>query len=164
MPRKRGKIIMEMATISGRHHPGAIHRWLHGLEREGLEGRHDRRGPGRSRRLAPEQSIKDDLDGPPSESGFGRGSWNAGMIAGRIGDRFGVIPCSRRAALRIADRLGFSTCEPWSVPYDGATPEGQAAFIEKMVHIRPHTLQTSRGSYHGRDGHHNETEKRLAQR
>ena len=60
------------------------------------------------------------------------GSWNAKMLARRIGDRFGIIPCSRRTALRIAGRLGFSTCKPWSIPYNSATPEEQAAFIEKM--------------------------------
>ena len=134
VPRKRGKMLAEIATLSGRHHPSTVHRWQHRLEREGPDGRHDRRGPGRPRLLAPEQErpIKEDLDGPPSESGFGRGSWNARMLAGRIGERFGIIPCSRRTALRIAGQLGFSTCKPWSIPYNGATPEDQAAFIEKM--------------------------------
>ena len=279
--RKRGKMIVEMVTMSGRH-PNTIHRWLNRLERKGLEGRHDWRDPGRPRLLTLEQErlIKEDLDGPPSESGFGRGSWNAKMLARRIGDRFGIIPCSRRTALRIAGRLGFSTCKPWFIPYNSATPKEQAAFIEKMketiarwkeegrtllavdavtlrdsptssrglrrrggknivrtnhskksnhligalgdgaldlpfhdnlkadghaalveyarrrhkkvgiiadntgalagktmsdyiadtdgtvemVHIPPHTPQTSRGFQHGRDGRHNETEKRLAQR
>ena len=103
------------------------------MEREGLDGRHDGKSPGRPRLLNPDQekAIEGDLDGPPSDSGFMRGSWNAGMIAGRTGDGFGVIPCSRRTILRIAGRLGFSTCEPWSVPYNGATPEGPAAFIEE---------------------------------
>ena len=134
MPRKRGKMIVEMAAISWRHHPSIVHRWLYRLEREGLKGRHDRWGPGRPRILTPEQErlIREDLDGPPSESGFGRSSWNARMLAGRMGDRFGTIPCSRRAALRIAGRLGFSTCKPWSIPCNSATPEEQAAFIEKM--------------------------------
>ncbi len=45
---KRGKMIVEMAAISGRH-PSTVHRWLYRLEREGLKGRHDRRGPGRMR-------------------------------------------------------------------------------------------------------------------
>ena len=131
--RKRGKMLAEIAATSGRH-PSTIHRWLHRLERKGLEGRHDRWGPGRPRLLTPEQErlIKEDLDGPPSESEFSRGSWNAKMLARRIGDRFGIISCSRRTALRIASRLGFSICKPWSIPYNNATPEEQAAFIEKM--------------------------------
>ena len=29
--RKRDKMIVEIATISGRHHPSTIHRWLHRL-------------------------------------------------------------------------------------------------------------------------------------
>ncbi len=107
MLRKRGKMLAEIAAISGRH-PSTIHRWLCRLEREGPEGRHDRWGPGRPRLLTPEQErlIQEDLDGPPSESGFGRGSWNAKMLARRIGDRFGITPCSQRTALRIAGRLG----------------------------------------------------------
>ena len=51
------------------------------------------------------------------------------MLARRIGGRFGVA-CSRRTALRVAGRLGFSTCKPWSVPYNSATPEEQAEFIK----------------------------------
>ena len=131
--RKRGKRIVKIATMAGRHHPSTVHRWLHRPEREGPEGRHGRRGPGRPWLLTSEQeqSIKEDLDGPPSDSGFVRGIRNARMIAGRIGDRFGIISCSRRTALRIAGRLGFSTCKPWSMSYNGATPEEQAAFIEE---------------------------------
>ena len=111
-----------------------VHRWLSQLEREGPDGRHDGKSPSRPRLLTPEQErlIQEDLDGPPSDSGFAHGSWNARMLAGRIGDRSGIIPCSRRTALRIAGRLGFSTCKRWSVPSNSATPEEQAAFIEKM--------------------------------
>ena len=132
--RKRDKMIVEIVAISGRHHPSTIHRWLHRLERECSDGRYDRWSPGRPRLLALEQerSIKEDLGGPPSDSGFVRGSWNAGMLARRIVDKFDVITCSRRTALRIADRLGFSTCKPWSIPYNSATtPEEQAVFIEE---------------------------------
>ncbi len=56
VPRKRGKMIVEMATISGLH-PSTIHRWLHRLEREGPEGGYDRWDPGRPRLLTPEQSC-----------------------------------------------------------------------------------------------------------
>ena len=51
--RKRDKMIVEIATISGCH-PSTIHRWLHRLEREGPDGRYDRWGPGRPRLLTPE--------------------------------------------------------------------------------------------------------------
>ena len=133
MLRKRGKMIVGIATISGRHHPNTIHLWLHRLEREGPGGRYDRWGPGRPRRLTleQEQPIKVDLGKPPSDSGFMRGGWNARMPAKRVVDKFGVIPCSRRTALRIADRLGFSTRKPRSMPYNSAAPEEQAAFIEE---------------------------------
>ena len=36
-----------------------------------------------------------------------------------------------RCAVPQAVRLGFSTCKPWSIPYNGATPEERAAFIEE---------------------------------
>ena len=41
--RKRDKMIVEISAISGRH-PSTIHRWLHRLERVGLEGRYGRWG------------------------------------------------------------------------------------------------------------------------
>ena len=138
--RKRGEMIVEMATISGSHHPSTIHRRLHRLEREGPDVRYDRWGPGRPQSLTPEQEhpIQEDLGGLPSGNGFVRGSWNARMLAKRIVDKFGIIPCSRRTALRIADRLGFSTCKPWSIPYNSATtPEEQAAFIEETRETIP---------------------------
>lgn len=52
------------------------------------------------------------------------------MVARRILERFGTT-CSRRTALRVARRLGFSVRKPWSIPWNGATPGEQAEFIEK---------------------------------
>ena len=130
--RKRSVKIEAIAEIVGRH-SGTVSRWLHRMECEGLEGRHDGKSPGRPRKLDPEQerTIEEDLDKPPSESGFVRGSWNSKMVARRILERFGIT-CGRRTALRVAHRLGFSVRKPWSIPYNSATPEEQAEFIEKM--------------------------------
>ena len=63
-------------------------------------------------------------------SGFDRGSWNSRLLARRICGRFGVA-CSRRTALRVAGRLGFSTCKPWPIPYNSATPEEQEFIRDK---------------------------------
>ena len=52
------------------------------------------------------------------------------MLARRICGRFGIV-CSRRTALRVAGRLGFSTCKPRPIPYNGATPEEQAQFVKE---------------------------------
>ena len=127
--RKRGKTVEKIAGIVGRH-SSTVHRWLHRMEREGPDGRHDRKSPGRPRLLTPEQegAVEEDLDKPPPESGFDRGSWNSRLLARRMGDRFGVA-CSRRTALRVAGRLGFSTCKPRPIPYNSATPEEQEEFI-----------------------------------
>ena len=127
--RKRGETVEQIADMVGRHF-STVHRWLYRMERDGLECRHDRKSPGRPRFLTPEQEgvVEEDLDKPPSESGFDRGSWNSRMLARRICGRFGII-CSRRTALRVAYRLGFSTCKPRPMPYNSATPEEQEEFI-----------------------------------
>ena len=101
-------------------------------KREGPNGRHDGKSPGRPRLLNPgqEKAIEGDLDGPPCDSGFERGSWNARMVARRILERFGV-PYSVRSAIRLVHRLGFSVRKPRPAPWNGATPEEQTEFINK---------------------------------
>ncbi|MCE2508656.1 MAG: helix-turn-helix domain-containing protein, partial [Nitrosopumilaceae archaeon] len=86
--RKRGRLLKEIARTVGRG-ISTVHRWLSRMEREGLEGRHDGKSPGRPRKLDPEQEriIEEDLDKPPGESGFVRGSWNSTMVARRILER-----------------------------------------------------------------------------
>ena len=76
--RKRGRTLGKIVRIMGCG-VSTAHRWLSGMEREGLDGRHDGKSPGRQRLLNPEQekTIEGDLDGTPRESGFERGSWNA---------------------------------------------------------------------------------------
>ena len=112
--RKHGEKIWRIAKIVGRN-PSTVSRWLRRMECEGPEARHDNKSPGRPRKLDPEQerTIEEDLDKPPDESGFVRGSWNSRMVARRILNRFGIT-CSRRTALRVARRLGFSVRKPRS--------------------------------------------------
>ena len=69
-----------------------------------------------------ERNIGEDLDRLPTESRFGRGSWNSKMAARRIDSRFDGV-CSRRTALKIAGWLGFSTYKSRSISYNSATPE-----------------------------------------
>ncbi len=127
----RGKKVEWIAKIVGRH-SSTVSRWLRRMECEGLEARHDNKSPGRPRKLDPEQegAIEEELDKPPDESGFARGSWNSKTVARRILERFGTA-CSRRTALRVAHHLGFSVRKPWAIPWNGATPGEQAEFIEK---------------------------------
>ena len=129
--RKRGMMLKEIARTAGRG-ISTVHRWLSRMEREGLGGRHDGKSHGRPRLLNAEQekAIKGDLDGTPRSSGFERGSWNARMVARRILERFG-IPYSRRSAIRLAHRLGFSVRKPRPAPYNSSTPEERMEFIEK---------------------------------
>ena len=129
--RKQGRMLEKIARVMGRG-VSTIHRWLSRMEREGPDGRHDGKSPGRPRLLNPEQEkvVEGDLDGTPRDSGFERGSWNARMVARRISDRFGV-PYSSRSAIRLAHRLGFSFRKPRPVPWNGATPEEPTEFINK---------------------------------
>ena len=129
--RKQGRTLERIARVMGRG-VSTTHRWLSRMEREGLDGRHDGKSPGRPRLLNPEQerTIEGDLDGTPRDSGFERGSWNARMAARRILERFGV-PYSSRSAIRLAHRLGFSVRKPRPAPYNSATPEEQREFIKK---------------------------------
>ena len=147
--RKHGKNLEEIAKIVGRD-ISTVSRWLCRLEREGTESRHDRKSPGRPRKLNAEQerSIEEDLDKPPGESNFTRGSWNAKMVATRIRDRFG-ISCSQRTALRVAHRVGFSVRKPRSVPYNCVSSEAQDVFIKKMDGIRARWKEENRAPMAG---------------
>ena len=129
--RKQGRALWKIARIMGRG-VSTTHRWLSRMEREGPDGRHDGKSPGRPRLLNSEQEkvVEWDLDETPRDSGFERGSWNARMVARRISDRFGV-PYSSRSAIRLAHRLGFLFRKPRPVPYNSATPEEQREFTEK---------------------------------
>lgn len=130
--RKSGQVLCDIAKIVGRH-KSTVSRWLLRMARGGLGHRHDKKSPGRPRKMTPEQDrmIESDLDKPPSESGFSRGSWNSRMVARRILDRFSIV-CSPRTALRIAHRLGFSVRKPRPVPYNSASLEEQENFIKDM--------------------------------
>ena len=128
---KSDNTLGEICGIAGRA-AGTIHGRLRRLKREGLGRRHDKKSPGRRRSLTPKQggAIKEDLGKPPSESGFERGSWNSKMLAKLIRDKFGIV-CSRRTALRVAGRLGFSTRKPRPAPCNSATAEEQAQFVRE---------------------------------
>ena len=126
---RRGEAVEHIADMVGRHF-STVHRWLYRMDHDGLECRHDRKSPGRPRFLTPEQegAVEEDLDKPPSESGFDRGSWNSKMLARRICGRFGIV-CSRGTAAGVAGRRGFSTCKPRPIPCNGAAPEEREEFI-----------------------------------
>lgn len=97
-----------MAGMTGRG-VGTVHRWPSKTEREGPEGRHDNKSPGRLRflNLEQERAIGEDLAKSPRENGFGRGSRNAKVAARCMLERSGV-PYGRRADVWLAHRPGFS--------------------------------------------------------
>ena len=131
--RKRGDTLEEVADVVGKH-PSTISRWLNRMAREGVDAREDRKSPGRPRNITPEQerAVEKDLDKPPGESGFDRGSWNSKLLARHVRDTFDVA-CSPRTALRVADRLGFSFRKARTIPYNSATAEEREKFIEGMT-------------------------------
>ena len=71
--RKQDGLLEKIVGMMGRG-AGTIHRWPSRMGREGPEGRHDGKSPGRPRLLNPEQerTIKGDLDGTPRGCGFER--------------------------------------------------------------------------------------------
>ena len=89
--RKQGRMLETMAYTMG-HGISTTHRWLFRMVREGPDGGHDGKSPGRPRLLSPRQEkvIEGYMDGTPRNSGFGRGSWNAKMISRHILEQFGV--------------------------------------------------------------------------
>ena len=125
---KLGKTIKEIAKTTG-YGASTIYRWLRRMDREGPDSRHDRKSPGRPRKLNSEQyqAIVEDLGKAPCECDFLRGLWSSKLVARRIQERFG-ISCSRRTALRIANRAGFTFRKKRPVPYNSATPEEQEEF------------------------------------
>ena len=131
--RKRGGTLEEIADVVGKH-PSTISRWLNRMAREGVDAREDRKSPGRPRNITPEQerAVEKDLDKPPGESGFDRGSWKSKLLARHVRDTFDVA-CSPRTALRVADRLGFSFRKARTIPYNSATAEEREKFIEGMT-------------------------------
>ena len=94
--RKRGHTLEEIADVVGKD-PSTASRWLNRMAREGVDAREDGKSPGRPRNMTLEQerAVEEDLDKPPGESGFDRGSWNSKLLAGHVRDKFGVA-CSPR--------------------------------------------------------------------
>ena len=130
--RKRGDTLEEISDIAGKH-PSTISRWLNRMEREGVDAREDRKSPGRPQNITPEQerAVEEDLDKPPGESGFDRGSWNSKLLPRHVRDTFDVV-CSPRTALMVAGRLGFSFRKARTIPYNSATAGERREFIEGM--------------------------------
>ena len=106
--RKKGKSECAIAVQLGRSQ-GVISEWLNRLQEEGLEGRYDRKSPGRPRKLTGEQQerAKADLSKDPTQSGFERGTWTAALFAIHLLNIFDV-QYTWTGALVLAHRLGFS--------------------------------------------------------
>ena len=131
--RKRGDTLEEVADVVGRH-PSTISRWLNRMARDGVDAREDRKSPGRPRNITPEQerAAEGDLDKPPGESGFDRGSRNSKLLAGHVRDKSDVA-CSQRTVPSVADRLGFSFRNARTIPYNSAAAGERRKIIEWMA-------------------------------
>ncbi len=131
--RKRGKGEGRIARRLGRAQ-SAVSCWLRRMAAEGIGGRHDRRSPGRPCRLSEGQrgEVRRDLLGEPTECGFERGTWTAGLLAAHILRKFGVR-YGRDGALALAHRLGFSVRRARPVHHKTATAEGERRYVEETA-------------------------------
>lgn len=95
------------------------------MEREGPDGKHAGKRPGRPRLLNSEQEkvVEGDLGGTPREGYFGRSSRNAGTVTRRILDRF-CAPCSWRSAVRLRTGRDSRSESCRSAPYNGVIRAG----------------------------------------
>ena len=132
MHRKRGLSLEEISRAIGKA-ISTIHGWLSRLE-NGMEGRHDRKSPGRPCRLSDEQTsfLDKDLEKNPEESGFHRSTWTAKLVVRHVLDKFGVR-YSADGALRLARRLNFSVRKPRPVPYNSATKEEVEKYVNDTI-------------------------------
>ena len=99
-----------------------------------MEGRHDRKKPGRPSRLSAEgqKDVSADLKEEPFKHGFERGTWNAPLLVLHIGKKFGVW-YSVSGALALAHRLNFSVRKSRPVHHKTATPEVIKEYVNKTV-------------------------------
>ncbi len=106
--RKKGKSESVIAAQLGRSQ-SVISEWLNMLQSEGLEGRYDRKSPGRPCRLTKEQQeqAKSNLSSESMQSGFERGTWTAALFALHRVNIFDV-QYTWTGALALAHRMGFS--------------------------------------------------------
>ncbi len=111
-----------------------IHDWLLRLEEGGLERRHDCKSPGRPCRLsdAQKESLDGDIAKEPMASGFFRGTWTARLVGRRILNAFG-IRYSDSGALKLTRRMNFSVRGVRPVPYNSATAEDLAEYVEETI-------------------------------
>ena len=102
--------------------------------RGGVDARGDRKSPGGPRNITPEQerAAEGDLDKPPGESGFDRGSRNSKLLAGHVRDKSDVA-CSQRTVPSVADRLGFSFRNARTMPYNSAAAGERRGFSEDVA-------------------------------
>lgn len=131
--RKRDKSQAYIARHLGRAQ-SVISDWLHRIHDEGIGNLHDRKSPGRPCRLSAEQQdkVKAELQRPPSECGFERGTWTASGVAQLIEKLFGIL-YGPAGALALAHRLGFSVRKSRPVHHKTVTPEEEFLYVTKTV-------------------------------
>ena len=131
--RKRGKTQAWIA--SHLHRPqSTISDWLKRLEDRGLEGRHDRKSPGRKCRLSEDQQkdLKEALGKKPLECKFERGDWTAGLVSAYISREFGV-KYGREGALALSHRLNCTMGADRPVHYKTLTEEEEVQYVKDTV-------------------------------
>jgi transposase len=101
-----GRSCYEVARWFGED-PRTIERWVHALERRGVEGLHEHHAGGRPAKLTAQQAqrLALDLQNPPPLSGYPKRQWSGKLLTQHLGDRYGIKLSARqcqRMLLRMA--------------------------------------------------------------
>lgn len=121
--RKKGWTLKEISECI-QHSTSTIHDWLCRLEDGGLDAIYDKKSPGRSSKLSPQQqeTLKADIIGSPTESGFERNTWTSPLVVLHIRKKFNVEYTSG-GALSLAHRLSFSSRQARPIPHKTLSDE-----------------------------------------
>lgn len=87
----RGIPIATIATLF-RIAPTTVHRWIHRLNDQGIDGLKDMPGRGRKSSLTKQerQILSEDLKKSPQASGYRRHKWTGRLLSHHLGKRFGI--------------------------------------------------------------------------
>jgi transposase len=110
-----------------------IHRWVHKLNDEGIEGLLEKPKAGRPRELSKEKfvELRVDLTKSPLYFGYKQGRWDGKLLSHHLKGKYGVMLKVRRCQM-LFHELGFSLQRPRKMPV-GGDPEKREAFKKNSV-------------------------------
>jgi transposase len=118
-----------------------LERWIHGVNREGIQALVSKPRPGRPSQLTPElrQELRRDLEKSPREFGLQRPAWDGPTLQAHLKKDFGVRLKTRQAQYWM-HQLGYSLKRAGYV-YLQARAEDAAQFRQELKKTRPTQTQ-----------------------